>query len=359
MRATIVGVAAALLVLVSACGSTAPSEGAATTPTTEGTSEEPASATTAPGDTPAPVPPPTDADADPGADDDRWVGGVPGGVDIELLDPARFSVDEWFVVDDDGRRAAGRRGADELCEVDLASDGSTPPRCVAVTPDIVDALQVRQFLALRWPSAAPLALTISGGRAGATGAEAFTLATYVMDFVAGTVIRVATGEQEIVLGVDTDRTVTLASARSLVRRIGGRARRGPSGSEVARRGSSTATTPRSVGRADEPARRPGPSRVAARGRSIESERVGPARSRRACSSGLVGAGERDAVDDHQRQRRAGHVDALPEPHGGEQARRPRSVNARAAPAWAARAGRAGARRAGAAGPRRRRHGPSW
>ena len=34
---------------------------------------------------------------------------------------------------------------------------------------------------------------------------------------------------------------------------------------------------------------------------------------------LVGAGERDAVDGDQAERAAGHVDALPEAHGGEQA----------------------------------------
>lgn len=218
MKATIRGAAfAAWVVLVGACGSGPPSGDASTS---KPQAETEVSATTAPtgpstsgqdegADTDTDAGPDTDVGAAPDVDEDRWAGGVPGGVEVELLDPARFSVDEWFVVDDDGRRAAGWRGTDELCEVDLAAEGSAPPRCAEIPSEIVDALQMRRFLALRWPSDAPLALTFSGGQTGATGAEAFTFPTYVVDFVAGTVIGVATGEQEIVLGVDTDRTVTL------------------------------------------------------------------------------------------------------------------------------------------------------
>ena len=69
-------------------------------------------------------------------------------------------------------------------------------------------------------------------------------------------------------------------------------------------------------------RRPAPwaSRVAARGRSISPKAPAPARSRRGLQQRLVGARERDAVDRHQAQRGTGHVDALPEAHGGEEAR---------------------------------------
>jgi hypothetical protein len=213
MRATIVGAVAGLLLLMSACGSSPPPGDAADPVTPRAATTAPAPETTSPDDTTTPAPPSAEADAGsvpaPDPDARRWVEGVPGGVDIELLDPARFSVDEWFVVDDDGRRAAGRRGADELCAVDLESDGSAPARCVEVPPHIVDAIDTGRYVAVRWPSEAPLAMTLTGSRDGATGAEAFTLSTSVVDFVAGTVTPVAGTDQGVVLGVSAEQTVTL------------------------------------------------------------------------------------------------------------------------------------------------------
>ena len=121
------------------------------------------------------------------------------------------------------------------------------------------------------------------------------------------------------VGVSSRRKAS-TSARSRVRRIGGRALTiGPSGSvAVARRGSSTATTPRSVAVR---MRRPAPwaSSVAARGRSMVRKALGPGPLPAGLEQRLVGAGERQPVDGDQRQRAAGHVDALPEAHGGEQA----------------------------------------
>ena len=89
---------------------------------------------------------------------------------------------------------------------------------------------------------------------------------------------------------------------------------------MARRGSNTATTPRSVERADQPAgglgqERGGPRQVD----SAEGVGAGPLAA--GLQQRLVGAGEREAVDGDEAEGGPGHVDALEQPGGGEQAAR--------------------------------------
>ena len=80
----------------------------------------------------------------------------------------------------------------------------------------------------------------------------------------------------------------------------------------------TATTPLSVA---ERISRPHAwaSIIDARGMSISANAVGPSCSRRGTQQGVVGPWERDPIDDHERERLAGYVDALEQTGGGEQA----------------------------------------
>ena len=105
-----------------------------------------------------------------------------------------------------------------------------------------------------------------------------------------------------------------------MRRMGGRVEsRTPRYDAVASRGSSTATTPRSSAlRMSRPA--PCASSVAARGRSTreKARAAGPVAPR--LEQRVVGSGEGEAVDRHQRQGAARDVDPLPEAERGEEAR---------------------------------------
>ena len=104
-----------------------------------------------------------------------------------------------------------------------------------------------------------------------------------------------------------------------MRRMGGSvASRTPRYDAVARRGSSTATTPRSSAVADEAAR---PLRQQ-RGRPGEVDQGEGAASGAVAArleQGVVGPGEGEAVDRHQRERAARDVDPLPEAERGEEA----------------------------------------
>ena len=87
---------------------------------------------------------------------------------------------------------------------------------------------------------------------------------------------------------------------------------------MARRESRTATTPRVGRRPDEPARPLG-QQGGGPGQVDGAEGAGAGPVAAGLEEGVVGPGEGEPVEGHQREGGPGHVDPLPERHGGEQA----------------------------------------